>query len=214
MELLGRSAGFSELTAGTFDVTVQPLFRRYADHFARAGADPAGPPVDDLLDVVNWRGVQIAAGRITFARPGMAITLNGIAQGYITDRVVELLRARGMARVLVDLGELRALGHHPDGRPWRVGVRRPGAGYPATEVDLADLALATSCGAGSPFEATGRFNHLLDPASGRCADPARISTVMALDATTADALTTAFTLMPVRRARAIVAMLPGVRLIG
>ena len=127
----------------------------------------------------------------------MAVTLNGIAQGYITDRVVGLLRARGMTRVLVDLGEPRALGDHPDGRPWRVGIRRPGAGRPAMEVDLADLALATSSGAGSPADfAYRRFNHLLDPATGHCADPSRMVTVTAPDATTADALTTALALMP------------------
>jgi thiamine biosynthesis lipoprotein len=214
VELLGRSAGFSELTDGAFDVTVQPLFRRYALHFAQTGADPAGPPVDDLLDLIGWRGVQLAGDRIALARPGMAITLNGIAQGYITDCVAKLLRARGMTRVLVDLGELRALGDHPDGRPWRVGIRRPGAQRPAMGVDLMDLALATSAAAASPFDATRRFNHLLDPATGRCADPSRMVTVTAPDATTADALATAFALMPDKRARAVAALLPDVRLIG
>jgi len=213
VELLDRCAGFSALTGGTFDVTVQPLFRRYADHFTRPEADPAGPAVDDVLGLIGWRGIELAAGHVAFARRGMAITLNGVAQGYITDRVADLLRAEGMVDVLVDLGEVRALGRHPDGRPWRVGVARRLERAPATAVDLTDVALATSSGAGSPFEASGALNHLLDPVTGRCANPDRTVTVLAPDATTADALATAFALMPEARARAVAGAVPDVRLI-
>ena len=208
VELLSRCAAFSERTGGAFDVTVQPLFRRYAEHFARPGADPAGPAVEDVLALVGWRGVEAGPERVAFARPGMAITLNGIAQGYVTDRVAELLRARGMTDVLVDLGELRALGRHPDGRPWRTGL----AGRTETlELGGGLPALAVSSGAGSPFEPTARLNHLLDPATGRCADPQRLVAVLAPDATTADALATALAVLPVRRARALAAALPEIR---
>ena len=208
VELLGRCAAFSERTGGVFDVTVQPLFRRYAEHFAAPDADPAGPPIEDALVLVGWRGVEIGPERVAFARRGMAITLNGVAQGYITDRVAELLRAGGMTDVLVDLGELRALGRHPEGRPWRAGL--PGR---AETFDLVDgvgaAALAVSSGAGSPFEPTGRFNHLLDPATGRCATPERLVAVLARDATTADAVTTALAVVPTPRALA--AALPELR---
>ena len=208
VELLSHCAAFSERTGGVFDVTVQPLFRRYAEHFAAPDADPAGPPIEDALVLVGWRGVEIGPERVAFARRGMAITLNGVAQGYITDRVAELLRAGGMTDVLVDLGELRALGRHPEGRPWRAGL--PGR---AETFDLVDgvgaAALAVSSGAGSPFEPTGRFNHLLDPATGRCATPERLVAVLARDATTADAVTTALAVVPTPRALA--AALPELR---
>lgn len=208
VDLLGRCATFSALTDGTFDVTVQPLFRRYADHFASTNADPAGPKVDDALGLVDWQRVEVTPGRIALTRNGMAITLNGIAQGFITDRIADLLRAHGMTDVLVDLGELRALGRHPDGRPWRVGIR--GRAEEAA-MNLADRALAVSAGSGSPFESTGRLNHLLDPATGGCADPTRTVVVQAQEATTADAMATAFALMPQKRAHAIAEALGQVR---
>lgn len=208
VDLLSRCATFSALTDGTFDVTVQPLFRRYADHFALVNPDPAGPRVDDVLGLVDWRRVEVASDRIALTRKGMAVTLNGIAQGFITDRIADLLRAQGMTDVLVDLGELRALGRHPDGRPWGVGIR---GRVDEAAVELADRALAVSAGSGSPFEASGRLNHLLDPATGRCADPARTVVVQAPEATTADALATAFALMPEKRAYAIAASLGQVR---
>jgi len=53
----------------------------------------------------------------------MAITLNSIAQGYITDAIADMLRNEGFERAVVDLGEYRAIGRHPDGRPWRIGIR-------------------------------------------------------------------------------------------
>ncbi len=57
----------------------------------------------------------------------MGVTLNGIGQGYITDRVVELLRAGGIEHALVDMGKTRAIGGHPAGGPWSVGLEDPRA---------------------------------------------------------------------------------------
>lgn len=204
VELLGRAAAMSAATGGVFDVTVQPLWRRYAEHFATVGADAAGPEVEDLLELVDWRAVQVDADCIALRRPGMGVTLNGIAQGYITDRVAELLRGEGMDQVLIDLGETRALGSHPHGRPWRVGIADPADPKRiAARLDLADSALATSGGYGTPFDHTGRVNHLIDPRSGRSAPAARSVSVLAEEATTADAASTAFALMPVDEIRSV-----------
>lgn len=198
VELLGRAAAVSEASGGVFDVTVQPLWRRYAGHFATPGADPAGPDLADVLPLVDWRGVRVEPTGIALARSGMAVTLNGIAQGYVTDRVVDLLRDAGMTQVLADLGEMRALGAHPEGRPWRVGLADPAdPGRIAEHVPLADMALATSGGYGTRFEPSGRLNHLIDPRSGGCAPADRSVSVVASDATTADAASTALSLLPV-----------------
>ena len=204
VELLGRAAAVSEATGGVFDVTVQPLWQRYADHFSIPGADPAGPRVDDVLPLIGWRDISIGTDRIALARPGMAVTLNGIAQGYITDRVTDMLRAAGMAHVLVDLGEIRALGTHPDGRPWRVGLADPADPTRVTErLDLADAALATSGGYGTCFDATGRHTHLIDPRTGRSAPAQRSVSVTAGSATIADAASTALSIPPVDDTRAV-----------
>jgi thiamine biosynthesis lipoprotein len=200
VELLGAARGYAELTGGSFDPTVQPLWALYAQHFARPDASPDGPPaaqVEAALAKVGLEGVLVNRDRIAFARRGMAVTLNGIAQGYITDRIVEVLRGGGIAHCLVDMGESRALGSHPGGRPWEVGLADPDhPGRIATAIPLVDQAVATSGGYGFRFDPQGRFNHLFDPKTGASAGRYSSVTVIMPTATAADALATAFSLLP------------------
>lgn len=213
VRLLSEAAAFSRRTDGAFDPTVQPLWQLYAGHFARPGAAPAGPPeaaVRAARELVDHRKLRVEPGRVAFAGRGMAVTLNGIAQGYVTDRVSERLRAEGMTDVLVDLGEIRALGHHPSGRPWSVGLADPLAeGRNADTLEIADRAVATSGGYGTPFDPAGRFTHLFDPATGGCAREWLAVTVLAPDATTADALSTALSVAPEARAAVLLDRFPG-----
>lgn len=193
--LLSTARGVSELTDGAFDVTVQPLWRLYADHFSRSGADPNGPPaaaIETARRLVDHRAIDITSSKIRLARPGVAITLNGIAQGYITDRVADLLRAHGIEQTLIDLGEIRALGHHPNGRSWRVAIDGRGQGEP---IEIIDRAIATSSPAGTAFDKDGSFHHLFDPATGRPSAGALSSSVIAESATIADAISTASAIM-------------------
>jgi FAD:protein FMN transferase len=213
LRLLQESHRFGELTGGAFDVTVQPLWRLYAAHFANRPDDVDGPSVADLRRTcrrVDFRRIGVAPERITLP-PEMAVTLNGIAQGYITDRVAELLRARGWTDVLIDLGELRGLGGHPDGRPWTIGLPDPRRAHaPVAEIPLGQRAAATSAGSGTTFDRAGRYHHLFVPRTGRSAATYSAVTVFAERATVADALSTALSVMPRERAPAVLRRFPGV----
>lgn len=214
VRLLATARQFGRLTRGAFDPTVQSLWELYAAHFSSPDADPDGPNPAALrhaLQRVDYRAIDIGASRISFAKPGMAITLNGIAQGYITDRVVDLLRANGIGRTLVDMGEIRALGRRPDGNIWSVGLADPvSPGHVAMTLALENRAVATSGGYGFQFDPAGRFNHLFDPRSGRSSHRFRSVSVVADTATTADALSTAFSVMAPAEAGTVAARL-GVR---
>ena len=208
--LLKASLQFAGITGGAFDPTVQPLWQLYSDHFTAERPDSDGPSPQKLTEAlakVGYGGLRVSEDRVVLARHGAAITLNGIAQGYATDRVVERLRNARLSTTLVNIGEIRAIGARPEGTPWRVGLADPERPGVVTEtIDLVDRAVATSAGAGFRFDASGRFTHLFDPATGR--SPSRYSTVsvMAPTATEADALSTAFSLMPLSGIQDIVAI--------
>ncbi len=195
-----RRSAIAALTDGSFDPTVQPLWTLYADHFSNPDAAPDGPPAAEVkaaLAKIGYGRILVSRDRIALADRGMALTLNGIAQGYITDRIVELLRAGGIAHCLVDMGESRAIGDHPDAHPWEVGISDPDDPTRIAEtIPLVDQAIATSGGYGFRFDAQGRFNHLFDPRTGESANRYKSVTVVMPTATAADALSTAFSLLP------------------
>ncbi len=213
--LLKASLFFGDLTEGAFDPTVQPLWQLYADHFASAQPDPEGPSPERLAETlakVGHSGLLVSTDRVALIRHGAAITLNGIAQGYATDRVVDRLRKAGLSTTLVDMGEIRAIGARPEGTPWRIGLANPDKPGAFTEtIDLVDRAVSTSAGAGFRFDAKGRFTHLFDPTTGRSPSLYSTVSVIAPTATEADALSTAFSLMPVSRIRDIVSIRPNVQ---
>lgn len=160
------------------------------------------------LALVGHAGVELDARSIRFHRVGMQLTLNGIAQGYITDRIAELLLNCGIERALVDMGEIKALGDRPGGGPWEVGLEDPASPERITQtLPIRNLAVATSGGYGTRFDPAGHFNHIFDPANGMTSSRYLSVSVVAPRATDADALSTAFSLMPLERTQQIVGQL-------
>jgi thiamine biosynthesis lipoprotein len=154
----------------------------------------------------------------------MGITLNSLAQGFITDAVADLLRNEGFESAVVDLGEFRTLGRHPDGHPWRIGIRNGMAsggkaqgidgsldGGIARTLELENTALAVSGGYGTTFEPTGRFHHIFDPHTGASANGLVDVAVIGPRATAANGLSTAICVAGEDRAAALLAAYPGTR---
>jgi len=208
--LLGLARRVHRATAGAFDPTVQPLWRLHATH-AVEGTMPAPDEIDAARALVGLDAVAVSPARIALARPGMALTLNGIAQGYIADRVGALLAAEGLPGALIETGEIRALGTRPDGSPWPVGLA-DGAGGVARRIDLADRAVATSAPEGTLLDHAGKVGHILDPRTGRPGGRWRSVSVTAGRAGVADALSTGFCLMSRAAIEAALAQFPDARL--
>ncbi len=194
-DLLNTALSISHASGGAFDPTVQPLWELYDAHFNDTTSSPAtgsGPDaaaVRKALNATGYKSVVVDSSSIAFAKAGMALTFNGIAQGYITDRIAMVLKSAGLQNVLVDMGEFRGLGNQAGGEPWRIGLGsnfRPGG----DTVTLTDRAIATSEPIGTVFEKTGKFHHLFSPSTGRPASFYRRLSVIAPTATLADALST------------------------
>ena len=115
VDVLSFAAHVSHISEGAFDVTVQPLWNVYT----RAQRDPGGlaPALERARTLIGWQRLSIGRDRLAFHQPDMAATLNGIAQGYATDRIAERLRSHGFPHVLVNLGEFSAVGERAAGEP-------------------------------------------------------------------------------------------------
>ena len=125
----------------------------------------------------------------------MSSTLNGIAQGYITDKISEHLINSGINNTLVQLGEYRGIGDHPDGRPWRLLLSNPEHTDSIGEIEFTNAAVATSAGLGTPFDLSGKYHHIFDPKNGYNANNYLQVSVTSKTAAEADALATAFLIL-------------------
>jgi FAD:protein FMN transferase len=210
--LLSEARTISEATAGAFDVTVQPLFEAYR---MAGGEGPAAAALAQARKLADYRKLRITPARLAFALPGMALTLNGIAQGYISDRVSELLRRHGFVRTLVNLGEIKANGAGPNGGGWDTAIAEPGTDNGMlTRIKLTDRALATSAASGHFFGQDSRMHHLIEPGTGRPAGYYGSLSVLAPNATLADGLSTGLSMIAPNALAPITAGLNGVDVIA
>ena len=209
VDLLGTAFRITEETSGAFDVSLQALWQVYAQHLN--GAGPSSAEVQRARTLIGSGHIHLSPREIILQRKGMALTLNGIAQGYVTDRIRDRLHQGGFNDVLIDLGEIYAGGTRPDGSPWQVGLSD--AAKPKTlikRLTLSNRALASSSDAGLTLSAGDRITHLIDPRTGQSPRRYKSVSVTAENAETADALSTAFALMPVSEIEKVVAHRKGV----
>ncbi len=183
---LALALNIADRSGGLFDPTVQALWEAHVDWFA--AAPDAGLPPDEVIAraraAVDWRRILLEPDTIRTGED-QRLTLNGLGQGYVTDRVADLLYSQGLRHIFVDLGEQRALGPRQGGAPWLVARAN------AAPIALTSGALATSEGAGCVLGASGAAHHLFDPRSGRSASHWKKITVHHRSAAVADALSTA-----------------------
>ncbi|MGI9395307.1 MAG: FAD:protein FMN transferase [Boseongicola sp.] len=194
LQVFSIASALHYATDRAFDPTIQ-TFWTLAAAAAQRNTWPVSAEIAEAQRRVNWEAVRFDSGRVAFARPGMSITLNGIAQGFITDRIADKLRAFGLRDVLVDMGELRAIGVGPSGAPWHAAIADPDGGPPIKRVVLRERALATSAPHGTILDRSGSVGHIFDPRTCRPALGVKQVSVSAPTAAVADGLSTAFCLL-------------------
>jgi thiamine biosynthesis lipoprotein len=184
LECLATARHVHAVTRGLFDPTVQPLWEVLAQAWA-SGRSPAEDQLARARALIGFGRLRFESGAVVLA-PGQRLTLNGIAQGYIADRIARLMRQAGVDDVLIDTGEISALGVAPNRQSWEAAIEGRPLGC-----RLTNRALATSAHAGTVLDAAGHVGHILHPMSTTVRRPAidQIS-ISAPSAALADALST------------------------
>jgi thiamine biosynthesis lipoprotein len=193
--LLAFAGTCFQASGGLFDATSGILRRAWNFAGARVPTDAELAP---LLALIGWRHVQVSAGTVRLAIPGMELDFGGFGKEYAVDRAVAILASHGIGSAMVDLaGDVAILGTQPGGSPWRVGIRhprRPGAIVAA--LDVHSGAIATSGDYERFVEVDGmRHCHVLDPRTGRSARGLASVTVQAPSCLVAGSATTVAMLM-------------------
>lgn len=198
--VLDAALALARETDGAYDPTVGPLVNLWG--FGPDGARSEPPPareIDAVRERVGFQRLRLEDDRLR--QPGgVYVDLSSIAKGYAVDRMAAALEAAGITDYLVEAGgELRARGHRPDGKRWRVAIERPDANGAAIQeiVELADVAIATSGDYRAHFESGGRrYSHTIDPRTGAPVQHGLVSvTVLDPACMRADALATALTVL-------------------
>lgn len=197
--MLARGAEFSAATDGAFDVTVGPLTKLWRQS-RRTGELPGEAELQERLERVGYGLIDLRdeSHEVRITRAGMGLDFGGIAQGFAADEAAKLLARHGINRCLIDAsGDVLALDSPPDRDAWNIAIAPlEQGGEGSVTVSLKNHSISTSGDAFQFVEIGGRrFSHIIDPRTGWPVEGRSSVTVLSADATTADALASALSIM-------------------
>lgn len=213
--LLARSQAWTEKTAGAFDIRVEAISRLWSTA-AKSDKIPTEAEIQSVLKSTSAPAWQLNFNDQTAQRLGsVPITLNAIATGTIVDQACQaaLADTDAITGVLVDIGgDMRVAGDMSA----HIGVAPPRGdsdnARPIARLHLKNQAVTTSGDLYRGFDIAGRhYSHIIDPRTGRPVEQVVSATVIAPTAEEADALATAFSVMPPAQSLALAASRPGVQ---
>jgi thiamine biosynthesis lipoprotein len=185
----------SQRSEGVFDITFEAMHGLWKFDQDLEERIPPRAAVEAARRLIDYRKIKIDhdARTVMLEKPGMRISLGGIAKGYAVDAAARVLRDEGLDAFLVQAGgDLYVRGKKPDGSRFRVGVRDP-RGRDSTDyfamLEVEDHAFSTAGDYERGFVKDGRrYHHIIDPRTGFPATASRSVTIWAGDAFTADAV--------------------------
>ena len=183
----------SEKTNGAFDITVYPLMELWG-FTTKNYRVPESSEIAEALKGVSYTNVSVNGQQVALTG-GSSIDLGGIAKGYTSSRVIQIMKDCGIEHAIVNLGgNVQVLGTKTDGSDWRVAIQNPASENSYLGIlSTADKAVITSGGYERYFEQDGQvYHHIIDTQTGYPSDSDLTSvTIVYSDGTTADALSTA-----------------------
>lgn len=207
--VLEKAIRYGDITQGVFDVTIETVLRQYRQS-VQAGTLPNDEQIAAAKRLVDYRQIEVTHRAVRLGLPGMAVTLDGIAKGYIIDAGVAVLREYGFEQVLVELGGDLQTSGSAEQQPWHVSIQQPtGMGGAAPLVaQFVNRAMATSGDYEYTFTPDRRLHHILDPHTGISPDELSSATVIAPTTCDADALATSLMVMGANAGLALIAQIP------
>ena len=200
LNLLKAAREYYNFTAGSFDITIQPLLELWdSGKLWQQNEWTQQDEVYKALRLVGMENMSISDYGIYFNRDGMKITLGGIAKGYAAGEAIKVLEDRGIENALVNIGgDMSALGSRPDGKPWQIALVNPdNTNQQLAAFGFADKSIVTSGNYQRYFTPDKKVHHIIDPGTGYSANECISVSIITADGTLADTLaTTVFVMGP------------------
>ncbi len=198
-QVIERALRYYRLSNGTFDISVKPVVDLFRDGFLQGNreAPPDEKALKEALHLVGAHNIELRGRTVRFKRPGMGITLDGIAKGYIVDRASKILTRHGIENHLINAGgDIKATGGKGGKKSWTVAIQDPKKQkhYPDI-IHIRDGAIATSGNYEIYFDKEKMFHHIVNPKTGLSPRLTTSVSVLAETAMDADALSTALFVM-------------------
>ncbi len=211
-QVLVSAEALRERTAGAFDITLGPLTSLWRQA-RKSGRLPRPDKLAAARAAVGAGTLELvpAIRSVRLPKAGARLDPGGIGMGYAADRALEVLASRGVRSAMIDAsGDVLVSAAPPGSAGWRIDVRPLRPGGTGETLTLSRAAITTSGDAYQAVEIDGvRYSHVVDPRSGLGVTGQTAVTVIAPDATTADALATAASVLGHETGPAIIAAFPG-----
>ena len=211
-QLITISLDYNQITDGAFDITVQPLLDLWEAGLWQETEAVQRSRINETLKLIGSDKIVVGGNKIYFTVEGMKIALGGIAKGYAVDEALEVIKGMGIEHAMVNAGgDIGTLGSKPGEEPWFIALVNPDdTSQSLANFSLADKAIATSGNYERYFDPEKKAHHIINPKTGYSAQECISVTIIAENATQADALATAVFVMGPEDGRELVESLDGV----
>ncbi len=216
-DLVSRAIKVSQITSGAFDISYASMDRIWKFDGSMK-AMPTEEAIKKSVSKIGYKNIILDPKEQTIflKNEGMKLGLGGIGQGYIADKVKELLFSKGCISGIVNVsGDINAWGKQPDGKPWTVGIVNPlNKNKIFATFPLENSAVETS-GSYEKFVVFNgiRYSHIIDPRTGYPAQGVVSVSVFAKQTEIADALATGIFVLGVEVGIDLVNQLKGIQCI-
>lgn len=217
MALVERAIRVSKLTDGAFDISYASMDRIWKFDGSMKEM-PTPEAIKKSVEKIGYRKIILDKenNTIYLKEKGMKLGLGGIGQGYIADKIKELLYSKGCTSGLVNVsGDINAWGRQPNGTQWTVGIVNPmNKSRVFAMFPLEDSAIETSGSYEKYVVFNGkRYSHIIDPRTGYPASGIVSVSVFAKTTEIADALATSVFVMGIDTGLNLINQLNGIECI-